>query len=405
AHNLTPREAHRLIKTGQDLARFPMVGAAASSGAVLPVQADAITTVLRNLPPDFSTTVVADAQTMMVGFAATHTSGELRQLTGHLLEVLSPETADQLEAARLEREHATAMRNRHLEFTDDGHGSIIIRGSLPVTAAEPLIRIVTSYAAAKKRALDEADPHAEYVSSSMQLADGLLAMIDHHLQRALAPSNGGDRPRIVITLNYADLLAQATAAGIAGNGINGPHGCLVSTGEPIAPSEIRQLLCDADILPVVLGGRSEILDVGHTQRHAQGPIRYALEQRDRGCVFPGCDKPPTACHAHHITPWWAGGSTSLGNMALLCPHHHRIVEPTHNPDHDRWTIHINTDHLPEISPPKRVDTRQRPRLHARFRRHLLTGREVTGAAAAETRQGPNPYDELPRVVASPHWTT
>ncbi|HSN44412.1 MAG TPA: DUF222 domain-containing protein, partial [Propionibacteriaceae bacterium] len=298
AHNLTAKEGHRLIKTGQDYARFPIVGAAASSGAVLPTQADAITSVLRQLPADFPAPTVADAQRMMVGFAADHTSLELRRLTGHLLEVLSPETADQLEAARLERQHAAAMRNRHLEFTNNGHGSIIIRGSLPVTAAEPLIRIVDSYGAAKKRALDDTDPHAEYVTPSMQRADGLLAMIEHHLQQALAPSNGGDRPRIVITLNYADLLAQATAAGIAGNGINGPHGCLVSTGEPIAPSEVRQLLCDADILPVVLGGHSEILDVGQTERLAQGPIRYALEQRDQGCVFPGCDKPPTACHAH-----------------------------------------------------------------------------------------------------------
>ncbi|HSN44519.1 MAG TPA: HNH endonuclease signature motif containing protein, partial [Propionibacteriaceae bacterium] len=140
--------------------------------------------------------------------------------------------------------------------------------------------------------------------------------------------------------------------------------------------------------------------------HAQGPIRYALEQRDRGCVFPGCDKPPTACHAHHITPWWAGGSTSLTNMALLCPHHHRIVEPTHNPDHDRWRIRINTDHLPEISPPKRVDPRQRPRLHARFRRHALTGdAEKCATSASDTRHWPDPDDGPPPLVTSPAWTS
>ncbi|MFZ0530454.1 MAG: DUF222 domain-containing protein [Propionicimonas sp.] len=354
AANLTPKEAARMIKAGQGLARFPIVGDAAAAGAVLPAQAEAITAVLRLLPPEFPTDTVTHAQNLMVGFAGSHNSTELRRVTGHLLEVLSPDTADALEAARLEREQRAAIANRHLDFHGDGHGSVLIRGSLPTVSAEQLIAIIDSYAAAEKRALDAIDPLAAPVSPAMRRADGLLAMVHHHAQQALAPTNGGDRPRIVLTLSYDKLVQGCVDAG------------LVRPGEPIAPSAARRLLCDADVLPIVLGGPSEVLDAGRTQRLVTPAIRAALELRDGGCIFPGCDKPPHACHAHHIVPWWAGGTTDLRNLVLVCPHHHGIVEPGHDPTADRWRVRIRPDGVPEVLPPKRVDANERPRLHARF---------------------------------------
>ena len=141
---------------------------------------------------------------------------------------------------------------------------------------------------------------------------------------------------------------------------------LLGTGEPIAASTLRQLLCDADIMPTVLGSRSAVLDVGRAQRLVTPAIRAALEIRDGGCVFPGCDKAPNACHAHHIVPWWAGGMTALWNLVLVCPHHHGIVEPGHDPAADRWQVRLRDDGTPEVLPPRRVDRAQRARLHARF---------------------------------------
>lgn len=130
---------------------------------------------------------------------------------------------------------------------------------------------------------------------------------------------------------------------------------MVGSGEPIDPGTLRRWLCDADLLPIVLGGASEILDVGRAQRCVTPGIRAALETRDGGCVFPGCDKPSRDCHAHHIKPWWAGGGTALPNLVLLCPHHHGIVEPSRGPDADRWQVRI-ADNVPEVLPPRRVDS-------------------------------------------------
>ena len=357
--NLTRTEATALVRHGRDLHQFPLVGESAAAGAVLPPQAHAITAVLTDLPDDLPTTAIEEAQHTMVGFAASYNSTELRRLARHLLDVVAPDTADRLEASRLERDHRLAQRSRHLSFTHDHHGSLLIKGSLPVIEAQTLVRIVEAYAAAEKRALDAIDPQSEYVTPAMRRADALLAMAHHHSQTALAPSHGGDRPRIVITLAYETLAGVAAQAGVLG-------GQLTATGEPVPAGVLRQLLCDADLLPAVLGGASEVLDVGRTRRLVTPPIRTALALRAQGCIFPGCDKPPQHCHAHHLTPWWAGGRTSLSNLVLACAHHHGIIEPGHDPTADRWHARVGDDGTAEVIPPLRVDPNQRPRRHTRF---------------------------------------
>lgn len=359
AVNLTRREAARLVAAGQGLARFGEVAAAAGAGTVLPGQAEAITGVLDQLPDDFPDVAIGRAQELMVGFAGTHNSTELRRLTARLVEVLDPDTAEQREAERVEREYRLARRNRHLVFSYDHQGSVLFKGSLPVAEAEPFLRVIDAYAAAGKRGLDRLDPAAEHRTPAMGRADALLAMVDAHARQSLAPTHGGDRPRVVVTLSYDKLLKAA------GDGVL-DLGHLVGCGEPVPAGVLRRWLCDADLLPAVMGGPSEALDVGRTQRLVTEPIRAALELRDRGCVFPGCDKPPWACHAHHKVPWWAGGVTALSNLALVCDHHHGIVEPGHDPTADRWRLEFREDGIPFVIPPRRVDPRQRARVHARF---------------------------------------
>jgi hypothetical protein len=50
-------------------------------------------------------------------------------------------------------------------------------------------------------------------------------------------------------------------------------------------------------------------------RFATAALRRALAVRDGGCVFPGCDAPPSWADAHHIVPWHQGGATELSNLA------------------------------------------------------------------------------------------
>ena len=353
----THREAARLVKAGQRLTRFPTIAQAALAGGVHPAQAEAITAVLADLPDDLPAATIADGEQLMVQFAGSHNSAELRRLSSHLLECVAPDIAEAKEAERLERQHRQATRNRHLSFTPDHHGSVFIRGSLPSTDAEQFIALIDSYVTAQQ-GIDKLDPLTPTLTPGMRRADALMALVHAHQQCAHAPNRAGDRPRATITLNYHTLHAAAHQHGLL-------QGRSISTGEPIPGSVLRRLLCDADILPIVLDGDSQPLDVGRAQRLVTPPIRAALEIRDQGCVFPGCDKPPAACHAHHIVPWWAGGATALHNLVLLCPHHHGLVEPSHDPDADRWSVKLDGP-VPTITPPRHVDPDGTPRTHTRF---------------------------------------
>ncbi|NLT29683.1 MAG: DUF222 domain-containing protein [Propionibacterium sp.] len=406
SHRLTRREGNRLIQVGRRLARFGLIAAAAESGAISPAQADAITSVLEELPDDFDADQMWRAQETMVELAEHHNSTDLRNLTGYLIEVLDPVTAEQREAARLEREHRRAQRNRRLTFTRTGDGSVLFRGSLPVTEGEAFIKVIDAHTAAVQRGLDALDPEAEYVTPTMRRADGLIAMVRAHQARSAAPHHGGDRPRVVVTIGHESLQAMAAEAGYP------VPGRLIGTNQGVPASVLRTWLCDAEVLPAVLGGESEVLDVGRAERLVTREIRRALEIRYQGCVFPGCDKPPDACHAHHITPWWAGGATSLTNLVLVCAHHHGIVEPGYDSDADRWRVELGAGGVPRVIPPCRVDPEQRPRIHTRFRR---PSRGRRGTARAKTRperqwsartvpdSAPRRAREQHRVVGVPSW--
>jgi hypothetical protein len=135
------------------------------------------------------------------------------------------------------------------------------------------------------------------------------------------------------------------------------------------------MLCDAGIIPIVLGGRGQPLDVGRAQRDFTTAMRRGITARDRGCVFGGCDRPAARCQAHHMDHWTDGGHTRLDLGALLCLPHHRQVHL------QGWLMRLGANGYPELIPPKAIDPQQRPRQHARFRlRHLGRG-DPPGSAA------------------------
>ena len=117
---------------------------------------------------------------------------------------------------------------------------------------------------------------------------------------------------------------------------------VTDSGIVLAPSVLRQLACDADILPIVLGGDSQPLDVGRQRRTVTDTQRRALVARDRGCVWEHCNAPALQCHAHHIEHWTDGGPTDLHNLALLCHLRHTHIHDTGwtlTGVGDRWILH------------------------------------------------------------------
>jgi hypothetical protein len=161
------------------------------------------------------------------------------------------------------------------------------------------------------------------------------------------PKNGGDRPQIVITMDY-DRLRAGIAAGT------------LDDGGLVSPATVRRMACDAGIIPATLKGTGEVLDVGRERRLFSGHLRRALVVRDRGCAFPARDRPPRWCDGHQVKHWIDGGRTALSNAVLLCGYHHRLV---HRGD---WQVRV-VGGIPKFIPPSYVDPARTP-LRNRYHR-------------------------------------
>ncbi|MBW4032551.1 MAG: DUF222 domain-containing protein [Acidobacteria bacterium] len=123
---------------------------------------------------------------------------------------------------------------------------------------------------------------------------------------------------------------------------------------PISAATARRLAASAELIPAVLGGPSEPLDLGRAQRLFSAPQRRALAIRDGGCVWPRCEAPPAWCEVAHVDASAMGGPTDLANGALMCPYHHRRF------DVDGWALEWRADQR-VLVPPAWVDSSRRPR--------------------------------------------
>jgi len=351
---MSKREAAGFLHQAKDLVGHPEVAQAAAAGRISVNQARAIGTVLGVLS-ELDETQKAQAEELLLDLAGTMDSDRLAKATPRVLAQVAPQQADETLERRLQHQAEAAQRNRSLVFRRDGNGSMLFTGSLPLVDGEAWIAQLDAYTESRRRtALEERDPAGAGLTPEQRRADALIAMIHHHSQGRRAPKVGGDRPRIVVTVDYTKLLADATGAGLVGD------------GEPLSAGDLRRLCCDADLLPAVLGGPSTVLDVGRDHRLVPADLRAALVLRDGGCVFPGCHARPTECEAHHVIPWWNGGPTALSNLCLLCHHHHALLEPARYCTRDQWEVRIAEDGVPEVIPPRRCDPERRPIRHARF---------------------------------------
>ena len=347
-HPLSKREAAGALIRARKLGQHPVVAHAAARGTLGIGQARAISQVLGQLAVHLGPEQCDRAEAVLLGLAATMDADRLGRAAGRVLETVDPQRANELNERRLQQQAETAHRQRRLRFFGDA-GSVRFDGSLPRVDAEAWMALLDAHAESQRRAVVEArDPVAEPATPEQRRADALIGMIGHHHLTKQAPTSGGDRPRILVRLDYHRLVGQAAAAG------------LISLDEPLSAGDLRRLCCDAGLVPAVLGTASEVLDVGREHRLVTPAIRTALTLRDGGCAFPTCRTRPAVCEAHHIRPWWDGGPTALTNLVMLCHHHHSLIEPAKHSTRDQWEVRLAADGHPEFLPPARQDPQRRP---------------------------------------------
>lgn len=374
---LSRKEAAAAVGQAKAFTAHPTVGEAAVAGQVGAGQARAITRVLDGLASQLDPSQQQAAESLLVELAGHLDAEQLAKTAPRVLAEVAPTEADELLETRLQREVEAAHRARSLRFFRDG-GSVRFEGSLPRVEGELWLAQLDAHGEALRRtAIEARDPVFERATPEQRRADALVALLRAAARSTPVPGVGA--VRVIVKLDY-----QALRAGAAGAG-------LIGDDQQVSAGELRQLCCDAELVPAVLGGASEVLDVGRTARLVTPAIRTALTLRDGGCAFPGCNVQPHRCEAHHITPWWANGSTRLANLALLCHHHHALVEPAKFGLRDQWRVEIAADGLPQFLPPARFDRERTPLRH---QRHSPPGRDVASLGGGE-RSSAGPPADLP----------
>lgn len=149
------------------------------------------------------------------------------------------------------------------------------------------------------------------------------------------------KPQVVVTLTLEELEGRAKTHGITAHGFK------------LSATDLRQTLAEAKIIPMVLGGKGEILDIGRSHRKHPRYMRLGVAVRDGGCLVPGCSMEPERCNIHHIRFWSQGGVTAVYWSAMLCDTHHHDV-------HAGLIKVIPDDGVPKVILPQFMDPTQTP---------------------------------------------
>ena len=199
-------------------------------------------------------------------------------------------------------EEKQGVEARSLTLTNTDEGVVLVNGILDKvggaalrTALEPLAR----------RAGKDDDRLRD-----RRLADALVDLSMHALDTGLVPQ----RTHMQVTTSLETLL-----------GLCGAPAAEMEFSLPISAKAVERLACDCSVTRILLGSDSMVIDVGRAKRVISGPQRKALNVRDQGCVWPGCDRPATWTSGHHLVHWIRNGPTDLPNLVLLCYRHHQMV--------------------------------------------------------------------------------
>lgn len=367
-HRLPRARAAGLVATGRAMTPATEVTRRAwAAGSVGTEQALVIAEAVHRLPADLNAATVDSAQGDLIGHAQQLNFEQLRQVANHLVEVLDPDGTDAALSVKLRAEHDRAWQTTELRLTRTGDGTHRLSGRLPDLHAAMFRAALDACAAPRRNAAcrtgtptgDGTSPVFDVDGDHTTTEIGLLTRgqrygrafceILEHLPVEQLPSHGVANATVVITMTRQELIA-------------GLGDATLDTGDALTGGDARRLACNASLIPAVLDGPSRLLDLGMARRLFDRNQRLALALRDKGCIWPGCDRPPNWCEAHHLTPWAQGGATDLNNGVLLCGFHHRLLHQ----DSAGWHIRLTPDGIAELIPPPRIDPTQKPQRHTRY---------------------------------------
>jgi hypothetical protein len=338
-YRLAPAEAGRRLRAAQELGprrsfageelapEFAHVAAAIGEGAISAEHASVITRCITALPDPIRDEHGDAAEKTLTDHARTMDPAQLANLARRLVAVLDPDGVEPAEREKQRRRDFTVRPNT------DGTGSV--SGYLTPECLAMLQAALDPLSKPCHTEL-ERDPR----TAGQRRHDGLQELCRRMLADGGLPDTGGVSTTVLLTMTIDDLERRT---GYATTG----HGGTISV-----PDALR-MAADADLIPVVFANTGGVLCYGRTKRLAPAAQRRVLAARDRGCSFPGCNRPPSWCQTHHVPGFQHGGQTNIDTMTLVCEFHHMNYERL------GWDCQIS-DGVPWWIPPKWIDPDQKP---------------------------------------------
>ncbi|MDY7106373.1 MAG: DUF222 domain-containing protein [Actinomycetota bacterium] len=311
--------AARLTATGRRMVACPVTAEAYRSGGLRSGHVDAI---VANTPERVLGQYAAQEDEFVPAIAALTTRG-----ASTVMRRWRSYAEDALDAKRNETD-----TRREVSFSITANGRGELRGSFDPATAE-LIKTGLERFEVKN------NPNEPARTAKQRRADALRDIFTYAVENGDDTSGtaGRHRPHVTIMVNAND--------GDAWN----------LNGEPLSGPIVTSWLCDSLVNRLVMDADGVPLDYGRSERTAPTALWKAVATRDGGCRFPGCDRPPRWCQAHHLKHWTEGGCTDLDNLALLCTHHHHLV-------HEKgWVAKLLPDLTLEVTGPDGRVHSSRPR--------------------------------------------
>ena len=211
------------------------------------------------------------------------------------------------------------FESRTFSVFPDEEGMYVVKAKLTPEVGALLMRAVEAAGDVlyREKSLKNVSAETCFEDAAHRRADalGLVA------ERALAAGFGESAPVSGTKAERYQVLLHVDGETLKEDGGLGQSE--LEDGTRVSAETSRRLACDAAVVEIGQAHDGSVLDVGRKTRTIPPAVRRALEARDRGCRFPGCGLRFT--DAHHIKHWADGGETKLGNLLLLCSHHHRLL--------------------------------------------------------------------------------
>jgi hypothetical protein len=194
----------------------------------------------------------------------------------------------------------------------------------------------------------EASPDAEqndHRSVPQRQHDALLA-----IGRAALASDLGVHRGLPVTVIVSTSLTELETAAAQSAAAQQITGWAVTAGGTLLPmADLLRMASHAYHYLAIFDGDGRPLHLERTRRIASADQRIMLHSIDRGCTFPGCDKPGYLTEVHHIDEWAAeNGATNIDRLTFGCKPHHALIGKG-------WRTRKRADGVTEWIPPPQLE--------------------------------------------------